>query len=152
QGTATGPIRLRGALNDLALEASLETRAGPIHFNGRLARGTDGPRYQGEAQLSAFQVKALLDRLPDAELSGVAAFDRTGTSLSGAHGTLRVSLDSARITRVPLQRSWMEARVADGLLLVDTLHAATLAGDLTGRGAFGLDSTRSGTLGFSLSS
>ena len=149
-GNASGHVSLRGPLDALQYDASLRTDAGPVRLHGQLSRGRDGPRYAGAAELSAFQLDALSARLPEANLNGTIAFDVTGTGLGTLRGDLHVLLDSARILRVPLQKSLLEARVGDGLLLVDTLHAATMAGDFTARGSLGLIPERTGTISLDL--
>ncbi|NJD09096.1 MAG: hypothetical protein FIB01_01200 [Gemmatimonadetes bacterium] len=150
QGSATGHVSLRGPFDRLTYDAALSTGAGPVHLRGQLSRDSDGPRYAGSAELSAFQLDALSPRLPRANLNGTVAFDVTGTGLGSLHGDVRVRLDSAHVLRVPLQRSQLEARLADGLLLVDSLSAATLAGELTARGSLGLVPERTGSLSVDL--
>ncbi|HSJ14563.1 MAG TPA: translocation/assembly module TamB domain-containing protein [Longimicrobiales bacterium] len=145
-GYASGPIHLVGNLDDLALDAELGTAGGPLRLQARLARGVDGPHYVGEASAGSFQMHAFFERLPNASLSGVVAFDLAGRSAADLAGTLNVTLDSARIGRLPVQRSRLAARFGDGLVRVDTVMVRATGADLDGSGTLGLVAGRDGAL------
>lgn len=151
-GEARGPIRLRGTLDDLAVEAKLATDGGELDINGRLQQEGRRRRYSGEGRATGFHLDRLLPDLPSITLSGTLGFDLTGTSTADANGTLRFTLPHAQFQGVDLQDLVMEGRVADGLLTVDTAHAATTLGELGVRGAIGITDMRLGTLDFRLHS
>ena len=151
-GSASGPIRLRGPIDDLGLDADLVTAGGPLRLRAQLTRGRDGPHYVGEAVANSFQLHAFFDRLPDASVSGTVAFDLAGSAAATLAGSASARLDSARIGRLPLQQALLEGTFAEGVLRFDTVIVHATGGDLHGSGALGIVPGRSGELRLQLES
>lgn len=151
-GNAEGEIHARGTLRDLTLTADLLTSGGPLQVDAALRRSDGVQRYTGYALTSALTLDSLHASAPPATLTGRIDFDFTGASLSTLEGDFALRVDSADIAGMvlagdmlaPLARA--DARVEDGLLLLDSARAATEALRLDARGSFGLVEGRSGTI------
>jgi hypothetical protein len=151
-GTVSGPLHLAGPIDDLTYRAELGTAGGTIDIDGWLRRSGPRaePRYGGEGHTTAFALQQFDKRLPTGTVSGRFAFDVGGTAMSNANGTVRIDLDSSRLGPVPFQHSIATAHIGAGLLHLDSLAATTHAGDVTGRGSFGLVAGASGVVQLSM--
>ncbi|HEY0673465.1 MAG TPA: translocation/assembly module TamB [Longimicrobiales bacterium] len=152
RGEARGPIRLYGALDDLQLDAELQTAAGLARINGRLQRNGGHPRYSGVATISDFQLDQLIDRLPTTTISGKVGFDVGGADIRSAAGSITAQLSSGRISAVDFRGAQTAMMLERGALRVDSLSAQTQLGDLTARGRISLLDERIDTLSFNLQS
>ncbi|MEX2281593.1 MAG: translocation/assembly module TamB [Gemmatimonadota bacterium] len=152
RGEARGPIKLTGPTNNLAVEAKLATEGGELDFRGTLQLREGRRRYAGEGRLSAFQLDRVLYDLPSTNVTGKLQFDLTGTSSGDATGTARIELGEARLAGVLLADVKADARVAGGMLNVDSLRARTSLGQLTATGDFGITDLSTGLLRFAVRS
>ncbi len=150
QGEARGPIRLYGALDDLQVEAELETAAGLAKVNGRLRQLDGSPRYIGEAVVSGFQLDRLIDQLPATSISGTVGFDVGGTDIRAASGRITARLDSGRLSAVDFYDAQTAMMLDRGSLRVDSLFAGTKWGNLSAGGRISLLADRLDTLHFKL--
>ena len=152
RGEARGPIRLYGALDDLQVDAELETLAGLAKINGRLRQVNGRPQYIGEATVSEFHLDKLIDHLPATYLSGTVGFDVGGSSIRDAVGRFKAQLTSGKISGLDFQAAQTAMMLERGSLRVDSLAARTPLGDLTALGRISLLDDRVDTLHFRLTS
>ncbi len=152
RGAAGGPIHLHGALDDLQVDAELETAGGLAKINGRLRRLDGRPRYSGEATISEFQLDQLIDQLPASALSGKIGFDIGGADLQTAAGRITAELSQGRISSVDFYDAQSALTLERGSLRVDSLRARTQLGDLSAVGRISLLTDRVDTLNFKLNS
>ena len=150
RGEARGPVKLSGSIDDLAVDARLETVAGVVDLDGRL-RSNGGKRtYEGEGRVTGFQLERLLPDVPMRDMTGTIRFDMTGTSLADATGSISIDLDSASLLNTPLRDVMLVARTANGLLTLDTARAFTPVGLLAAHGTFGIGGSATGELAVAL--
>ena len=88
RGSAVGPIRVRGSLNDLAVRADLRLPdGGELLATARLdVEGT--PAYDARAALRVFNLNTVASALPRTSLTGSATIRGTGADL----GTMRATI------------------------------------------------------------
>lgn len=141
RGEYEGPIRLQGALPDLAITADLRGTAGALAYDGRIdgdsARGFGA---QGTLRMGSLDLRMLLDTAitPHTTLSGLLNLDVTGDSLATLRGSAEVELERSIVDGLRVYPSRARMRFADGRLLLDTLTLESVAGTVKGRGALGL--------------
>ena len=130
RGEVSGPVRVRGTLQDLTVEARLATAGGPLDVDARLQRDSIA-HYTGTATAPAFELGQIVAGAPDARISGTLGFDISGGTARALRGTLRADIDSAALV---------------GVALVGTRGAplASIAGNLS-NGVFHIDSARAVT-------
>lgn len=146
EGGVSGPVDVRGSLNDLRVDADLDTRAGRVTLAGRFDLAARRPSYRAEGRIGSFRLDRLFDGLPATTVSGRYAVDGAGAGLDGADAAVRFDLDTARVGDLPLQGGTLVGRVRGGLATIDTLRVATPAGGMSVTGSFGLAPGRSGRL------
>lgn len=146
EGELRGPVRIEGSAADFAFAAELETPGGMLALHGRASDDGSQRRIRAEAAVQGFLLHRLRGELPETAVSGVLTFDVTGSDMTGAHGTVELRLDSARVAGVPIGPVGSGGRLADGMLVVDSAHVVTAVGTGRAGGALGLVESRSGAL------
>jgi hypothetical protein len=149
RGEARGPVSLRGAPNDLSIEADLETLAGRIFADMRV-RGTEQRAFAGTVRVDSFRPERVHPRAPALTARGFATFDLAGTSLADLRGPLQLTLDTTQFGPLALNSARLVSRLGDGLINVDTMFANVLGLILRGTGSFGLIAERMGALTLAL--
>ena len=152
RGEARGPIRLFGPLDDLQMQADLQTAAGRAQIDAHLANAGATPRYDGTATLYSFRLDRLIDALPQSSVDGKVTFDVSGTGLSDAAGKIGANLASGEIRSVDFRDGHAALTLDHGTARVDSFDVRTLLGELSARGTFGLDAAHNGTVALALSS
>jgi translocation and assembly module TamB len=147
-GEASGPIHVRGALDDLAVDADLATSAGRLRLDGGIVVGDGAPRYRGGGRLENFRLAQVLSGLDVAETILDASFglEGEGVGLDSVRAELRIDIDSAHAGEFAVHNGAIRVDLRDGLARVDSFTVLTNAGRLDARGTLGLGATRSGTL------
>jgi translocation and assembly module TamB len=142
RGTISGPARLQGTAEDLAVVTEVAGAQGRYAFDGRVdIDSVGGFAYQGALRFTNANLRALYDTstMPVTDLNGLAEIDLRGDSLANYTGTialdlLRSSIDSTRLYEGARAR----LTFLDGRLRVDTLYAESAIGSLAARGGLGL--------------
>lgn len=146
EGSARGPVTVKGSLADLLVDADLATPAGRVAVNGRFDLASKRPAYHAAGELTGFHLDQLLAGLPATTVSGRYRIDGGGNDLATADAVLAADLTGGRMAGVPLRFGTLRVSVAGGLARFDSLQLATAAGTLRGEGSFGVKPGRSGTL------
>ena len=148
QGSAAGPIRVRGSLNDLSVRADLRLPdGGELLTVARLdVQGT--PSYDAQATLTVFNLQTVAAALPATSLSGVARIRGAGADPGTMRATIAADLRGSAIDSVSFDSAHVRLTIADGLATVQpiTVHTSFAQADI--RGTFGLVADRSGELSY----
>ena len=143
EGEYTGTVELRGPISDLAVEAELDTSGGPISVNARFDARRVADSYMVEAEAEEeFVLSNLLPFLPEpTRLIGRVSIVGRGFSLDSLQGDARVVVRQGRVGFLEVDSAVMEARIQDGVLLLQELVVETRLGRLEGGGSFGVASS-----------
>jgi translocation and assembly module TamB len=140
RGDFFGPLKVRGTLHDLFVEADLEGDAGRVATN--MLVDMELPRYRlvGETRFTAFDPSVALGdtTVPSGELTARLTTDIAFDSLADITGTAVLALDRSSLAGVRVFVGDARMRFGDGLMRLDTLHFETTAVQLDGSGALGL--------------
>lgn len=144
RGEWSGPLAVRGTLQDLLVESELEGDAGRIATNVRL--DAEAPRYRmtGETRLIALDPAVALGdaTLPSGELTATLVSDITGDSAANLDGSLTLGVDRSTLAGVRIFVGDARLRFGDGIMRLDTLHLETTAVQLDAGGGLGLHEGR----------
>ncbi|MDQ2929761.1 MAG: translocation/assembly module TamB domain-containing protein [Gemmatimonadota bacterium] len=144
RGNFSGPMRIRGTLDDLDVTANLSGDAGTMVVNGNFdLDSVSGLAGRGTASMADLDVQRLMERpaLPSTSLAGRAAFDVHGDSIANLVGSLTVDLDQSRVEPVDVTAATASLTFGDGRMHVDTLSIATSAARIFAKGTLGLAPT-----------
>lgn len=142
-GTLTGPARARGVLRDLEVRANLLTPEGTVDLTGRVDLRQPGERYEVDARVTDFLASALAPSLPSpTRITGRVQLAGRGVDLSTLEASGLVDIQRADVRGVRVDSARAVARIADGVVVLDTVAAAVAGLDLQGEGTLAADSTR----------
>ena len=155
-GVVSGPLRIRGTIQDLQVTTSLQGPAGSLSFDGHVDIDPPGYSMRGSGQVAGLALHHLLDpaRLKSAVrptvLTGKYEVALGGDSLADLEGSAAVDLARADVDGLRIFPSVARVRFANQRLLVDTLRLETTAATVFARGALGLPHGASDSLRFRL--
>ena len=140
RGTASGRIRLRGALDRLTVETDLSTSGGPLAVSMEVNALDPGAGLRVSGPLEGLEPARLSSRVPDETvLRGRVEIATDGFDPASvrARGSLTLSSGS-RLGRMEVGPLRAAGSVTGGVLAFDTLVAQTALGELEGVGSLAL--------------
>jgi translocation and assembly module TamB len=151
RGTMSGPMRVQGTTDRLAVAARLTGEAGTLtvdelididSLNGQGARGT--------VRAEALDIARLLGKpsLPRTRLFAFLTDSVHGDSLATMRGALTLTLDTSSVAAVWIPHASARAELADGHLRFDSLSLISTGVRVTGTGMIGLAAGTRDTLRF----
>jgi hypothetical protein len=148
RGTASGPIKVRGTMNDLALDASLGVSdGGTISAVGRLGLGTV-PTYDLTVATRLFNAKQVVGKAPATSLTARMVARGRGSDPATLVAALDADVSTSTIDTLAIDSSTIRLRAASGLLTVDTLAVRVPSTRVDLQGTVGLVEGRSGELSY----
>jgi translocation and assembly module TamB len=153
RGAYSGPIRVQGRLDDLAITTQLSGPAGGFAFDGHIDGYEPGFAVNGTIQTTSLDLRALLDSAasPATSLNTSTIADVAGDSLDNLVGSLTVEMDRSSVDGVRIYPSRARLRFVDGRLQVDTLHVESVAATISAQGALGLSASVNDSLRLAIS-
>lgn len=150
RGDVRGPVRLRGTLDDLDVDASVDTRRGRLGLRGRFDLSGEPKRYNADLEGDDVQVAAPRVASPPSELDFRAHVE--GAGLEPEELELRgwVEVRASEFAGARIDGGFARLAAHDGVLLVDSAAMVSEVGALRLAGSFGLRGDRRGTLTFDL--
>lgn len=142
-GEMHGAVRARGTLDDLEIDAQVQTDVGRLDLMARLNALDVGAGYQIEGEVDDFLASELMPSLPDpTRLSGWLSAEGSGLEASDIVLDVRTELAGSHVAGLDIDSLRATARVGDGVLTLDTLTA--LAGGFTvdAQGTLAVDTAR----------
>ncbi len=148
RGEFSGPVRVRGTMDDLAITSDLIGDAGRIDSDLRLDASAPRIRVAGQGTFTSLDPSRLFvgARIPAGELNGRVTMDIAGDSLANLTGRGDLTLDRSTLGGARLFAGVARARFDDGRAILDTLYLESSAVALLGAGALGLHAGRTDTL------
>ncbi|HEX6135054.1 MAG TPA: translocation/assembly module TamB domain-containing protein [Longimicrobiales bacterium] len=120
QGQLSGPVHVEGSGDDLGFRAELATPGGPLLVSGRVQGRGSARRIAATAEAHGFRPDAFRSGLPTTFMSGRLSVDLRGDAFATMSGPVQLVLDSTRFGELPHSRLVVDARMADGVLVVDS--------------------------------
>jgi translocation and assembly module TamB len=148
RGSATGPIRVRGSLNDLAVRADLRLPDGGELFAAARLDVQGTPSYDARASLRVFNLHTVASGLPRTSLTGVATARGSGTNPRTMRATIAADLVGSAIDSVAFDTAHVRVAIADGLATVQPVVLRTSFATADIRGTLGLIAGREGELSY----
>jgi autotransporter translocation and assembly factor TamB len=148
RGSAAGPIRVRGSLNDLSVRSDLRLPdGGELLAVARLdVEGT--PSYDAQTSLRVFNLHTVASALPRTSLTGIATIRGTGSDPRTMRAAITADLRGSAIDTVAFDSARVRVAIADGMATVQpaVVHTSFASADI--RGTLGLVAGREGELSY----
>lgn len=139
-GSVAGSLAMRGGMERLALDADLQTDAGPLAGEAVINAADPGASYDIAASSPGLHLSRLVPGLPDSTfVSGSARLSNgSGLDLASLRGALALEAGPSTIGSLRVDSARVSAWVDDdGLLNIDTLDVRARGIEVRGRGNIG---------------
>ncbi|MCY3600407.1 MAG: translocation/assembly module TamB domain-containing protein [Gemmatimonadetes bacterium] len=147
-GSVYGPIRARGSLEALALEAELESERGRLTLNGDFDLAAEQLRYDTEIEGTDLSLDQWVEGAPASRLAVRGRVQGEGLDPATLEAAFDVEILPSQVDQAEIFDSRVRLRVADGVATIDSAFLASDVGTLSARGDFGLAEDRSGQIAF----
>ncbi len=149
RGSATGPVRLRGSLSNLAVNSELTfPDGGFVDLRGTVDLASRVKGYNLDIATRLFNANAIIARAPQTSITAVASARGRGFDPATMQGTFVADVSASTYDTVSIDRANVRVAVANGLATFDTLSVEIPQGIVQARGSFGLAPGRSGDLSY----
>jgi hypothetical protein len=147
-GSVTGPIRARGSLEALALEAELESERGRLTLNGDFDLASEELRYDTELEGTDLSLDQWIEGAPASRLAVRGRAQGEGIDPATLEAAFDLEVLASQVDQAEVFDSRVRLRVADGVATIDSAFLASDVGTLSALGDFGLAEGRSGQIAF----
>ena len=146
RGDYSGPLRVKGTSEDLAVTADLVGDAGRLEVDGTFDVSVPGYRATARGRVSGLDLRRFLDRpsLPSSEISLRWSADVAGDSLADLRGSAEVHVDRSLIDSVRVYGGEARLRFLAGTMAVDSLRIESAAFTAMANGSLALAPGRAG--------
>jgi translocation and assembly module TamB len=149
QGTAGGPVQVRGSLGDLVVVAPLTfSDGGGLTVRGRADLASAQKGYDLTAAARLFNAQSVVAKAPATSLTATARARGRGFAPATMRATFAADVRTSTYTNVPVDSARIRASVANGLLQLDSTAVLGPAARAFLSGSFGLARGREGRLSY----
>ena len=147
RGSATGPIRLTGTTQNLAVRTDLSfPDGGTASLTGRLNLASRQPSYDLSLNADLLNANAISSKAPRTSLTGTASVVGQGTDPATMNARLIADMKASTWDTLSVDSAKVRVTAADGMARVDTLAVGIPEGFASAQGTFGLRRGTSGEL------
>ena len=151
RGTASGPISVRGTLDNLRLATALRlSDGGFVEANGTVGLGGRTPRYDLTGRTQSLNLNAVMASAPVTSVTATVRASGAGTSLATMRANLAADFAASSWDSVSVDRGSVRVAIANGLANVERLTATGRSTRIEAAGSFGLVAGRVGELRYSV--
>jgi len=150
-GRIWGPVRLRGRMDDLSVEADVQGGIGRLRALGKIAALP--PRWMADSLWLGFEdldLQLLRGSGPPTRLNGESVMIGALDSATAPSGSLRLTLGPSWIGALAIDSSEASLSVIDSLITVDTATVGWAGGTASAKGTLGWTAPHTGSLGIRL--
>ena len=147
-GSVTGPIRARGSLAALALDAELESERGRLTVNGDFDLASEELRYDTEIEGTDLSLDQWVEGAPASRLAIRGRVQGEGIDPATLAAAFDLEVLASQVDQAEIFDSRVRLRVGDGVATIDSALLVSDVGTLSALGDFGLAEGRSGQIAF----
>ncbi|MDQ3674577.1 MAG: hypothetical protein M3365_09405, partial [Gemmatimonadota bacterium] len=146
RGSASGPVRLRGSLSNLAVDTDLTfPDGGFLGMRGTVDLASRVKGYNLAINTRLFNANAVIARAPPTSITAVGSARGRGFDPATMQATLVADVSASSYDTVSIDRANVRVAIANGFANFDTLAVEIPEGIIQARGSFGLAPGKSGT-------
>ncbi len=149
RGMATGPLRLRGNINNMAINTQMAIAAGGfVDVRGTMDLASRVTGYNLEFNTRSLNVHTIVARMPSTVITAVGSARGRGFDPATMQAQLVANVGTSRIDTVNVDSAKVRVAIASGMARFDTLAVDLPQGIVETKGTFGLTTSRTGTLSY----
>ncbi len=149
RGSATGPLRLKGSISDLAINTQLTFHDGGfLDLRGTMDLASKVAGYNLDFTTRLFNANTVIAKAPQTSLNAVGSARGRGFDPATMQSVFVADVTASRIDTVSIDRANVKVAAANGVARVDTLALELPQGIVEAKGTFGLAPGHSGTLNY----
>ncbi|MEO8908835.1 MAG: translocation/assembly module TamB domain-containing protein [Gemmatimonadaceae bacterium] len=149
RGSATGPLRLKGALNDLAINTQMTfADGGYLDLRGTLDLASKATGYNVTFDAKHLNASTVVANAPKTAINALGSARGRGTDPATMQAEIAANVSPSTIDTVAIDKANVRVAIANGLARFDTLAVALPQGIVEAKGTFGLAAGHTGTLSY----
>jgi hypothetical protein len=141
-----GPMSARGRLDELRIAADFRTPRGHVTFDGLFDLEAEERTYDAQLLAQDVQLDQWVEGGPETQLAVEGRVVGVGTDPGNLRARFDLVILPSRFEGARVDSSLVRFTLSEGLAVADTFALRTEAGNVDGRGSFGLTAERSGSL------
>jgi translocation and assembly module TamB len=147
RGTASGPVKLTGYQNNLAINTQLTfPDGGFLDLRGTMDLASRQTGYNLQFNTRQFNVSAAIAKAPETSITAVGSARGRGTDPATMQAQIVADVAASSIDTVSVDRANVRVAIANGMASFDTLAVELPQGIVQAKGTFGLAPGHTGTL------
>ena len=147
QGFVSGPVRARGSLQRVVVDADLAVSGGGAIAIEGWARLAGGPvAYDLGAAMRVFNVQTVMRGVPATSLTARLSAEGVGTDPATMRAAYALTMEASMLDSLDLDSAVVRVAIAEGLAIIDTLDVRGEHTFISADGRFGLVPGRTGTI------
>lgn len=146
RGAVRGSLRTSGDLSRLRTTAELSSARGDVAVDGTFGLTTEPVTYDARVEARRIQLRDWLDRAPYTRLGFRGRVQGVGTEPGDLEAEFDLDVLPSLVEGAVVDTSHLRFSIDEGLATVDSFDIRSDVGRIRGRGAFGLEAGRSGSL------
>ncbi|MFN2637200.1 MAG: translocation/assembly module TamB domain-containing protein [Gemmatimonadaceae bacterium] len=149
RGVATGPVRLKGSINDLAINSQLTfADGGFLDLRGTMDLASREKGYNIEFNARDFNANAIVAKAPTTLINVVGSARGRGFNPSTMQAQIVANVGPSSVDTLSVDRANVRTTIANGVARIDTLAVEVPQGIIEAKGTFGLAPGKTGTLSY----
>src|SRR6266550_3468740 len=149
RGSASGPMKLKGNLSDLALNTQLTfPDGGFLDLRGTLDFASKQTGYNLDFNTRSFNVNEAIAKAPQTSITAVGSARGRGTDPATMQAQIIADVAPSTIDTVSVDKANVRVAIANGIARFDTLAVDLPQGIVEAKGTFGLAPGHDGTLSY----
>jgi translocation and assembly module TamB len=147
RGTASGPLRLRGSINNMAINTQMNVAGGGfVDIRGTMDLASRVTGYNLEFNTRDLNLHTIVAKMPSTVITAVGSARGRGFDPATMQAQLVANVGSSRVDTVNVDSANVRVAIANGIARFDTLAVDLPQGIVEAKGTFGLATAHSGTL------
>jgi translocation and assembly module TamB len=147
RGSATGPLRLRGNINNMAINTQMNLAGGGyVDLRGTMDLASRVTGYNLEFNTRDLNLHTIVAKMPSTMITAVGSARGRGFDPATMQAQLVANVSPSRIDTVNVDSANVRVAIANGIARFDTLAVDLPQGIVEAKGTFGLTAAHSGTL------
>ena len=149
RGTASGPLRLKGSQNDLAINSQLTfPDGGFLDLRGTMDLASKETGYNLEFNTRLFNASTAIAKAPETSITAVGSVRGRGFDPATMQSQIVADVAPSTVDTVSVERANVRVAIANGVARFDTLAVELPQGIVEAKGTFGLAPGHDGTLSY----